>query len=123
MDKKYIKEYSELIKDELNVKEVVQEKNIEGEVELDIQITQELKEEGYYRELARALQDMRKKIGLTPSDVVILTLETDDVGKELIEKFETDMKKTVMVSKIEFEKNNGEEIKIDSFIFKVKIEK
>ena len=116
-------EYSELIKDELNVKEVVQEKNIEGEVELDIQITQELKEEGYYRELARALQDMRKKIGLTPSDVVILTLETDDVGKELIEKFETDMKKTVMVSKIEFEKNNGEEIKIDSFIFKVKIEK
>ncbi|MFZ3011674.1 MAG: class I tRNA ligase family protein [Minisyncoccia bacterium] len=116
-------EYTELIKDELNVKEVIENKNIENEVELDIQITPELKEEGDYRELARALQDMRKKTGLTPSDVVMLTIETDDVGKKLIQKFEPDMKKTVLASEIKFQTNDGEEIKIDNLIFKVKIEK
>jgi len=103
-------------------------------VELDIQITPELKEEGDYRELARALQDMRKKMGLTPSDVITLLIETDDAGKKLIQKFENDLKKTVLVSKIEFKNTDGEparphdegaggEVKIDELVFKIKIEK
>jgi len=128
------KEYVELIKDELNVKEVKQNKNLESEVSLDLNITEELKQEGDYRELVRALQDMRKKIGLTPSDVVALTFETNDMGKELIQKFELDIKKTVLVSEIKFKENTGpafaegysearDEIKIDDLVFKVKIEK
>ena len=129
------KEYVELMKDELNVKEVKENKNIEGEVALDTKITPELKLEGDYRELARALQDMRKKLGLTPSDVVSIVFETDDTGKKLIQKFENDMKKTVLVSKIEFKParphessgaggdNDGEEVKIDDLVFKIKIEK
>jgi isoleucyl-tRNA synthetase len=116
-------EYAELIRDELNVKEIVQDKNLETEVELDVNITPELKQEGDYRELARALQDMRKKMGLTPSDVVSITFETNDAGKKLIQKFEADMKKTVLVSKIEFKNNDGEEVKIDDLDFKVKIDK
>ena len=116
-------EYTELIKDEINVKEVVENENIENEVSLDTGITEELKQEGDYRELARALQDMRKKMGLTPSDVVALTFETDDAGKKLIQKFENDMKKTVLVSKVEFKNIEGEEVKIDTLMFKVKIEK
>ena len=116
-------EYTELIKDELNVKEVKEDKNIEGEVELDTKINEELKLEGDYRELARALQDMRKKRGLTPSDVVALVFETDDAGRKLIEKFENEIKKTVLASKIEFKENDGEEIKIDELVFKVKIKK
>lgn len=130
------REYLELIRDELNVKEVKYNKNLETEVDLDINITEELKEEGNYRELVRGLQDMRKKIGLTPSDVVSLTFETSDAGKELIQKFEADMKKTVLAPKIEFKparnassiadaggENDGEEVKIDQLVFKVKIDK
>jgi len=116
-------EYTELIKDEINVKEVVENENIENEVSLDTGITEELKQEGDYRELARALQDMRKKMGLTPSDVVAITFETDEVGKKLIQKFENDMKKTVLVSKVEFKNTDGEEVKIDNLVFKIKIEK
>lgn len=123
--------YTELIKDELNVKEIIFDNSIESQVVLDIEITPELKQEGNYRELVRALQDMRKKMGLTPSDVVALTFETSDEGKNLIQKFENDMKKTVLASKIEFKNNNGEdpsansgqEVKIDGLVFKVKIDK
>jgi isoleucyl-tRNA synthetase len=116
-------EYTELIKDEINVKEVVEDKNIENEVVLDTEITEELKQEGDYRELVRAVQDMRKKMGLTPSDVVMLTVETNDAGKKLIQKFEPDMKKTVLVSEMDFKNTDGEEIKIGELVFKIKIEK
>jgi len=117
------KDYIELIKDEINVKEIKENENIDGEVLLDTRITPELKTEGNYRELVRALQDMRKKLGLTPSDVIALVFETNETGKKLIQKFEADIKKTVLVSKIEFGNNNGEEVKIDELIFKVKIAK
>ncbi len=119
-------EYLEIIKDELNVKQVeylVKIKMGITKIVLDTHITRELKEEGGYRELVRGLQDMRKKMGLTPSDMVALTFETDVHGQKLIQKFESDMKKTVQASAIHFNKNEGEEIKVDSLVFKVKIDK
>jgi isoleucyl-tRNA synthetase len=116
-------EYLELIKEELNVKGVIFDSSIESEVWLDIRINEELKAEGEYRELVRALQDLRKKTGLTPSDVISLIFETSKKGEELVEKFSTDMKKTVLVSKIEFAENDGEQIKIDNLEFRIKIDK
>ncbi len=89
---------------------------------LDTVITSELKEEGDLRELLRALQEMRKKAGLTPSDMVNLAIETDSAGRQFAEKFENEIKKTVLVSRIEFKENGGSLIKIDDLIFKVKIE-
>ncbi|MEK7081152.1 MAG: class I tRNA ligase family protein [Patescibacteria group bacterium] len=139
-DYKLGKEYFELIKDELNIKEIILNISVSDEIKIDTNITSELKQEGNYRELVRALQNMRKKLGLTPSDVVMITFETNDTGKKLIQKFEADMKKTVLASEIGFKKNDGEaksnkigspdastetfrEIKIDELAFKVKIEK
>jgi isoleucyl-tRNA synthetase len=117
------RQYKEIIKDELNVKDVIESGSIKNEVELDTNITPELKAEGDYRELLRAIQDMRKGRGLTPSDMIILSLETNDAGKELIQKFESDMKKVVLASRIELKENNGGEIKINDLVFKVKIDK
>jgi isoleucyl-tRNA synthetase len=116
-------EYIELIKEELNVKEIIFDASIVGEVLLDIRINEELKAEGDYRELVRGLQDMRKKTGLTPSEMVSLTIETDKKGRELVDAFREDIKQTVMLSKVEFAENDGEEIKVDELSFKVKIEK
>ena len=116
-------EYVDLVKEEINVKELKENKNIESEVMLDVSIDENLQAEGNYRELVRALQDMRKNTGLTPSDVVALTFETDEAGKNLIEKFEADMKKTVLVSAVHFRKNDGEEVKVDDLVFKVRIKK
>ena len=125
-------EYETLIKDELNVKKIIFEKRSElkssersdlGEVLLDTKITPELKLEGNYRELVRAVQDMRKKIGLTPNDVISLVIETNDIGKKLIQKFEVELLKIVLASKIEFKENDGEETKIDELVFKIRIKK
>jgi len=117
------KEYIDLIKDELNIKEVVLDKSIDGDLVLDTHLTPELKQEGIYRELLRAVQDTRKKMGLTPSDVITISFETNDEGKEIIQKFETDIKKVATASGLEFRVNDGEEIKLGELIFKIKIEK
>lgn len=114
----------EIIKDEVNVKEVVFEKGEEEKVVLDTEITPELKMEGQYREFLRNVQRMRKDAGLVPSDLVELEVETDEAGKELIEKFAEDLRRTAGLEKIEFEDvDDGEEIKIDGLAFKVKLDK
>ena len=67
-------DYIELIKDELNVKEVIENKNIETEIMLYTEITPELRAEGEYREFMRELQDKRKKLGLLPRDKMVLPI-------------------------------------------------
>jgi len=119
-------EYLEIIKDELNIKNIEYILKIKigiQKVNLDVDISPELKEEGDYRELVRAVQDIRKKMGLTPSDIVVLIIETGDEGKKLIRKFETELLKVVLASKIEFKQNEGEYIKIDNLVFKINLNK
>ena len=109
-------EYLDLIKDELNVKEISAGK----EFRLITELTPELKEEGNYRELLRAIQDLRKKAGLKPSDVVLLSVETNEKGRNLIQKFEKDFKKTAQLKNINFKSNDGAEIKIAELRFRIK---
>jgi len=113
--------YSEIIKDELNIKNIIEDSSIKNEVQFDLEITPDLKLEGDYRELLRGVQDTRKKIGLMPEDKVVLILETDEKGKEIIQKFETEFKKTAGISEIKFEKNDGDEIKVNEVVFKITI--
>lgn len=61
-------EYLGIMKDELNVKSVVVDKNLETEVSLDTTLTPELIEEGKVRDAIRAIQDLRKEKGLKPDD-------------------------------------------------------
>jgi isoleucyl-tRNA synthetase len=115
--------YIEIIKEELNIKEFVFDSSLDVPLRLDTNITGELKQEGDFRELLRALQDMRKKMGLTPDQVVNISLDTDQNGQELVKKFEKELKKTVLVNNVDFTENDGGEIKIDELVFKVKISK
>ncbi len=55
-----------LIKDEVNVKEISFDDTIEGEVELDMNITPELRREGEKREAIRFGNALRKEAGYTP---------------------------------------------------------
>ncbi|HRH30723.1 MAG TPA: class I tRNA ligase family protein [Candidatus Paceibacterota bacterium] len=112
-------EYTEIIKDEINVKDIVEEKDIIDDIELDIEMTEELKLEGDYREFLRGIQDMRKKSGLMPNDKI--NLDISDEAEKLIKPFLEDFKKTAGVSSLEFKDTEGEEIKVNDQVFKVKI--
>jgi len=116
-------EFLSLVKDEVNVKEVSFDEKMAEDVSLDTTITPELKEEGCLRDLMRAVQDMRKKAGLSPSDKIALSVETDDNGKIFIEKQKTELMKTVGATSVEVVQNNGEEISIGDFKFKISLQK
>ena len=114
-------EYIEILKDELNIKNI---EIVEGEalnVELDTNITLELKQEGDYRELLRAVQDLRKTEGLNPSDVVTLVIYTDENGKNIVEMFKNDFMKTAGLKEIKMEEFDGLEVKVGELVFKIKI--
>ncbi|MFZ2832181.1 MAG: class I tRNA ligase family protein, partial [Minisyncoccia bacterium] len=88
-------EFLEIIMDEINVKEI-EMKSEEGgllSVSLDTTITPELKKEGQFRDLLRAVQELRKSEKLDPSDLITLTLHTDNEGKDLVQTFEGELKK------------------------------
>lgn len=68
--------YFDLIKDELNVKEVIMNEEQVDEVMLDTTITKELEREGDVRRVIRAVQDMRKEKGLSPSDSISLSISS-----------------------------------------------
>jgi isoleucyl-tRNA synthetase len=111
----------DLVKDEVNVKEVTNDSSIEREVELDLNLTPELKEEGVARELIRSIQDLRKETGLTVSDKAMLVVETDSVGQLFIEKNKLVLSNTTSLKDIKFEANNGKEIAVGEFKVKLQI--
>ncbi|MFM7088372.1 MAG: class I tRNA ligase family protein, partial [Candidatus Paceibacterota bacterium] len=112
-------EYLEIMKDELNVKNILVGEN----VTLDFTITEELKNEGNYREFLRAFQDLRKQLKLMPSDMVSVTIDTDTIGQNTINTFMNDFVKVGGVKEVVFAANDGVEIRIDALVFKVKITK
>lgn len=61
-----------ILAEELNVKEVL----FGSELSFDTNLTPELEEEGKSREFIRAIQQLRKKSGLQPSDRVTITMTT-----------------------------------------------
>lgn len=77
-------ELSTLIKDEVNIEEIVagSRRSLAGEdtlsVELDTTITPALREKGIVREIVRGLNAYRKELGLTPKDEVEMHFATDD---------------------------------------------
>ncbi len=79
-------EFLNLIKDELNIKEIIFDENIINEVELDINITEELAEEGILREIIRDVQAERKSQNLVPQDKIFVELFLPEKEKLVVEK-------------------------------------
>jgi len=96
-------EFIDLVKDEVNVKEVVFDLSLGRDVEIDTTLTPELKEEGGLRELIRAIQDLRKEKGFTVNDRIILKVEADAKAKEFVEKFQNELAKATLLQDITFE--------------------
>ena len=88
--------YEDIIREELNVKEVKNGK----ETKLDKELTEELKEEGKVRELIRLVQAARKKAGLEVADRIKLSLSV-----EVPERFVEVVKNEVLAIEISYNQN------------------
>jgi len=130
-----IEEFEDLIKDELNIKEIKLVKDIKeekgwqiveseiGKIALKVEITPKLRQEGLFRELVRQINALRKEMGLTIKDRVVINYESKDKElKEVIKKFNHDLARSVLADKIKEEKGE-KELKIDNKAVRVKIVK
>ena len=118
------KDLIDLIVAEVNVKEVTFDENIPETVFLCPTITPELKAEGMFRDLVRAVQDLRKTKGLAVGELASLTVETDDKGKELVDKNWKELSKVATLTKVDFkEVGEVDEVKIEGLVFKMNLEK
>ena len=118
------KDLLELIKSEVNIKEIVFDGSIKNEVELDTNITAELKREGQIRELLRQIQSLRKGEKLQPEEIVKLKVMTNSDGENLIKEFKEQIKSTAGLEEILFVSlQDTKSVKIDNMEFTLKLEK
>jgi valyl-tRNA synthetase len=122
-----------LLKEELNVKEVLEIKagdNLkEGEeIILDTETTPELEKEGMVREFIRAVNMLRKKGNLTPEDKIKIYYQTDKEIKEVLEEkesliLESTAAETMDVLGSESQYNLEKELKVFQGLIKLAIKK
>ncbi len=117
-------EHIELIKDEVNVKEVVC-KSGDGntEVELDTNLTPELIQEGLKRELVRTINMMRKNEKMTIEDKIKVSWSGSEVVEAMIEKYKDELLKDVLANELTKEEVEAEEKKVNDELIKIKISK
>lgn len=104
----------DLIKGEINVKEIIFDKNMTKEIELNIEITPVLREEGFLREIVRSIQELRKKAGLIPKNRPILFIKVNKEGAEFIKNRGADIKKETYLLSLEIRENLPENANISS---------
>src|SRR3989344_5786027 len=80
-------ELTQLIADEVNVKEVAEDSDLQADLWLDTALTKELEEEGTLRTLLRRVQEWRKEERLTIEDRPSYTLAVSGEGREVAEKY------------------------------------
>lgn len=89
----------DLIREELNVKRVAILPSLSVDVELDTEITNELKEEGMVRDVVRFVQDLRKQAGLSPKDKAVLVIREE--GRVFVETQWGALSKTTNLTRFE----------------------
>jgi len=102
-----------LIKEEINVKEVKEDKGINEDVKLDTTITPELKEEGNVREIIRQIQQMRKDNGFIPEDRINVYYAQSDFFDTILERNKEHILSEVLANEFILSAEDLKEINID----------
>ncbi|HUA12922.1 MAG TPA: isoleucine--tRNA ligase [Candidatus Sulfotelmatobacter sp.] len=122
-------DFLEIIKEELNVKQVVVGK--EGgapKVVMDLKLNDELLKEGLAREFIRAIQQLRKKIDLQVDDRILIKLKTADKAlKKAVdsEQYKKVIQNETLAKKLEFvgDLKLGDDVKVNDAQVQVEITK
>ena len=99
-----------LIKEEVNIKNVKWQDDLQESVELDLKITPELQAEGQVRDFIRQVQDLRKQAGLLPRDQIILFVTLSISDRVIIESSHAEICRIIGAKNIHF--SAGETIEI-----------
>ncbi len=113
-------ELIEILKTQLNVKEIVIKDGKELKIKLDTKITPELESEGYARELSRQIQEFRKKTGLKKKEEIGLYILTDDEFKNILSNKIEYIKSRTNSKKLEFVATLQREIFKNTVSFNIK---
>jgi isoleucyl-tRNA synthetase len=113
--------FEDILTEELNVKEVKQGE----ELSLDLEITPELKREGFMREVVRHVQNARKNAGLNVDDRILLSLVTaeSDLKKAVAEYKETIAAETLAETLTEQEYDYVVDVKVEGMPLKLSLKK
>ncbi|HCL47654.1 TPA: isoleucine--tRNA ligase, partial [Patescibacteria group bacterium] len=110
-----------ILRDELNVKEIVLGDKVE---QLDTQLTDALREEGLARELVRAIQVLRKESGFEIQNHIKILWQTDNkIVQQAIQAWGEYIRLETLADAMEMSDNNGIEIKIDGDMIKLLVTK
>jgi isoleucyl-tRNA synthetase len=103
------KDFLQTVMDEINVKEIIFNGKINNEVELDINITESLKEEGFLRDLIRQVQAERKEQKLIPQDRILVEISLSEKERVVIEKNKDLLLKEFRANEISFKVHESDQ--------------
>ena len=92
-------------------------------VALEVELTDELKNEGMARELINRIQNIRKESGLEITDRIVVTLAPNTEVEKSLGSFADYIKTQVLADDIKVAANDGQEVEFDEFKLNIKVEK
>ncbi|MBI2096186.1 MAG: class I tRNA ligase family protein [Candidatus Taylorbacteria bacterium] len=113
-----------LVADEVNVKVILPDESISGEVELDTRLTEALREEGVVRDIVRLLQDARKKAGLKVGEKASVSIAAPEEIKRIVEKNKGELIKSATLKELRYDAiPDSEKFQIDGKPVSLRVEK
>jgi isoleucyl-tRNA synthetase len=94
-------------------------------VALDVEVTDELRQEGIAREIVKKIQTMRKECGLDIVDRIVVNVSKNSVSDEAVNKFADYISNQVLADSLQLVENvnNGEAVELDEAVIYISIEK
>ena len=92
-------------------------------VALDVELTDELRNEGMARELINRIQNLRKDSGLEIVDRIHVTIAENDQVVAAVNAFADYIKGQVLADSITVAPNDGTEVEFDDFAVNIKVDK
>jgi len=106
------KDLLDLIKEEVNIKNI----SFGKKLELDTEITPDLKEEGLVREVIRQIQEMRKQVLLKPKDKITIKYQGDKDVQEILSRNKNSILKETLAKDFSLKTTDKEKFKVEKEI-------
>ncbi len=90
-------------------------------VALEVELTEELKQEGMAREIINRVQNMRKENGLEITDRINITLQPNEHTDMAVKNFDDYIKAQVLADDISIADNDGDVVPFDDFELRITI--